>query len=1070
MKLYLKVFCFTFLASVTVFADPAATIVGRVTDATGAVVQKVTVSVVNNATNLERHTLTSDSGDFELPLLPITGSYTLKATRTGFQTQQINGIVLQVDQQARFDIKLTVGNVSEKIEVAESAPLINTDNATVGQVIDNKTIVELPLNGRNFTQLATLTPGAIQGSPGSNTGFTTISINGGQAPKTEFLLDGISNQEQLYNGVQFTPSVDAIQEFKVEGNAFSAEYGRGDAVINATIKAGTNRFRGVLWEFLRNDALDARNFFDNGKSPYRQNQFGGTLGGPIIRNKTFFFVNYEGTRIARGLTSNTPVPSAAQRSGDFSGLGRQLRDPRTGAPLAGNQIPSGLIDPSTAYFLQFVPLPNTGTGNFVYGAPFNSNTHQGNIRVDHRFSDNDTLFGRYSINNNNAFNPGSFPQTGGRSVDLRTQNAALDEVHIFKPTLINDLKLGYGRLYSTNSPQGLGTNYTVQSGINGFQETSINFPGFPNLSVSGYETLVSGSPFSPLTNPSNMYEIVDSLTWVKGAHTIKFGADLRRYGFTSTNSAFSRGSFNFAGTYSGNGFADYLLGYPTSGTRDFPRNLFGEEQLNHAFYVQDNYKVTRRLTLNLGLRFEYNPAFQELQDQAANFDQQTGKIIVALYKGSINLTTQQVAKFGYPQYADDIITPSQANLPNKLRFDQYNWAPRIGLAFRPFDNNDTVIRAGFGVFYLLQSGNNTVSYPIINPPFIFDEGKSQTTVNGLPTLRVENLFQPFTTDTQFNSPLVYSYDPRAKTPYLDEWNFTIQRKLGNNMALDVGYVGSKGTHLEMIIPGNVPRIDPNDTRTYQQRVPFPRFGGSSYLANQNNSTYHALQIKLQKRFSSGLSFLASYALSKSIDGTSDPGGDAIQNPFDLHSMKGVSDYDIPQRLVVSYGYELPFGRGKRFMSSAPRVVDELLGGWQAVGITSFQSGFPYTPTLGSNDPGNVNFAYDIRPNVVGNPNVSTCTPAQCFNVGAFSVPAPFTFGDAGRNILRGPSRQNWDFSVLKNFHISESRYVQFRSEFFNVFNHTNFNNPNSQIDTAQGGRVFSAGDPRIIQFALKLYF
>lgn len=1070
MKLHLKVLCFIILTSAVAVADPTATIVGRVTDATGAVVQQVTVSAVNTATGLERHTITSDSGDFEIPLLPITGGYTLTASKPGFQTQQISGIVLQVDQQARFDIKLSVGNVSQKIEVVESAPLVNTDNATVGQVIDNKTIVELPLNGRNFTQLATLTPGAIQGNPGSNTGFTTISINGGQAPKTEFLLDGISNQEQLYNGVQFTPSVDAIQEFKVEGNAFSAEYGRGDAVINATIKAGTNQFRGVLWEFLRNDALDARNFFDNAKTPYRQNQFGGTLGGPIVRNKTFFFVNYEGTRIVRGLTSNTPVPNAALRSGDFSSLGTTIRDPQTGAAFPGNRVPSALIDPSSAYFLKFIPLPNTAAGSFVYGAPYNSNVDQGNIRGDHRFSDSDTLFARYSVNNIHAFNPGIFPQVGGDSSDIRTQNAALDEVHIFKPTIINDLRLGYGRMYSTNSPQGLGTNYTAQAAITGFEQTSINFPGFPSLTISGYGNLINGNPYSPLTNPSNMYEIIDGMTWIKGAHTIKFGADLRRYEFTSTNSANSRGAFSFSGAYSGDAFGDYILGYPSSGLRDFPRNLFGEDQLNHAFYVQDDYKVTSRLTLNLGLRFEFNPAFQELQDQAADFDQQTGKIIVALYKGSINLTTQQVAKFGYPQYANDIITPSQANLPNKLRFNQYNWAPRIGMAFRPSDNNNTVIRAGFGVFYLLQSGNNTVSYPIINPPFILDESKSQTTVNGAPTLRMENFFEPFTVNTQFNSPLVFSYDPRNKTPYVTEWNFTVQRKLGNNMALDIGYLGSKGTHLEMITPGNVPPINPNDTRTYQERVPFPQFGGSSYLADQNNSTYHALQVKLQKRFSSGLSFLASYTFSKTIDGTSDPGGDPIQDPFDLHSMKGLSDYDIPQRLVVSYGYELPFGRGKRFMSSAPWLVDELFGGWQVVGISTFQSGFPFTPFLGSNDPGNVNFAYDIRPNVIGNPSVSNCTPAQCFNVAAFGVPAPFTFGDAGRNILRGPGTQNWDFSVLKDFHIGETRYLQFRSEFFNIFNHANFNNPNPYVDTPQGGQIFSAKDPRIIQFALKLYF
>ncbi|HWB96913.1 MAG TPA: carboxypeptidase regulatory-like domain-containing protein, partial [Bryobacteraceae bacterium] len=338
MKRICQCVCFALLAAVAVMADPSATIVGKVTDSTGAVVPQATVSVVNQATNLERHTLTSASGDFELPLLPITGKYTLTISKTGFQTEQIPGIVLQVDQVARIDAKLNVGSISQKVTVEEAAPLVNTENATVGQVIDNKTIVDLPLNGRNFTQLATLTPGAIQGAPSGNTGFTTISVNGGQAPKTEFLLDGVSNQEQLYNGVQFTPSVDAIQEFKVLANSFSAEYGRGDAVINSTIKSGTNEFHGVLWEFLRNDAVDARNFFDNGKSPYRQNQFGGTLGGPIIHNKTFFFVNYEGTRIVRGLTSNSSVPTDAERNGDFSGYGTTIKDPLTGNPFPNNVI------------------------------------------------------------------------------------------------------------------------------------------------------------------------------------------------------------------------------------------------------------------------------------------------------------------------------------------------------------------------------------------------------------------------------------------------------------------------------------------------------------------------------------------------------------------------------------------------------------------------------------------------------------------------------------------------------------------------------------------------------------
>jgi hypothetical protein len=853
-------------------AAPTATIVGRVTDSSGAVVMQATVSVVNTATSLERATTTAGTGDFEIPLLPITGSYTLTVTKTGFQTQQITGIVLAVDQEARFDVHLSVGSVTEKVSVHGDAPLVNTDNATVGQVIDNRTIVELPLNGRNFTQLATLTPGAIQGANSGQTGFTTISVNGGQANKTEFLLDGVSNQEQLFDGVQFTPSVDAIQEFRVEGNAFSAEYGRGDALINATIKSGTNQFHGVLWEFLRNSELDARNFFDISKAPYKQNQFGGTLGGPILRNRTFFFVNYEGTRIVQGLTSNAVVPSAAQRNGDFSASSAPVRNPLTGQAFPRNIIPSSLLNPSTSYFLQFIPLPNTPTGTFQYGAPFNSNVDQGNVRVDHRFSDSDSLFGRYSVNNIDNLNPGAFPQVGGTTVGIRTHNAVLDEVHIFRPTIINELRLGYARMYSANAPQGLGTNYTEKAGISGFEETSLNFPGFPSLSISGLgngsSALINGNPYAPLINPSNMYQIVDGLSWIRGAHTIKFGIDFRRYEFTSTNSANSRGAFNFTGVYSGNPTADFLLGYPNSGTRDFPRNLFGEDQYNYGYYVQDDYKVSSRLTLNLGLRYEYNPAFTELQNQSALFDYQAGHLVVSQYNGSYNLTTQQVAKYAYPQYANLIISAKQANLPNSLRYNQHNWAPRVGLAFRPLGDNKTVIRSGFGVFYLLQSGNNTVSYPIINPPFIVDESKSQPTVNGIPTLQVQNFFQPFSTSTQFNSPLIFSFNPRNRTPYLDEWNFTVQRQLGTNMALEVGYVGSKGTHLEMVIPENVPMINPNDQRSFQARRPYPEFGSGSYLGNQNNSTYHALQVKLEKRYSSGLSFLVSYAFSKTNDGTS----------------------------------------------------------------------------------------------------------------------------------------------------------------------------------------------------------
>jgi hypothetical protein len=1075
-RLFPLVFLLLFLGGAA-FADPTATILGRVTDSSGGAIPGATVKARNEATGIERSTVSTSTGDFEITLLPISGTYVLDVSSQGFETRQISGIQLQVDQKARFDVSLQVGSVSQTVTATAEAPVVNTDSGSIGQVIENKTILELPLNGRNFAQLATLTASAVVGPPnGSPTGFTTIAVSGGHAGKTEFLLDGITDQEQLFDGIQFTPSVDAIQEFKVQANSFSAEYGRGDAIINGTIKAGTNSFHGDVYEFLRNSALDAKNFFNTGtKAKLEQNQFGATLGGPIIRNRTFFFVNYEGVRINQGNSSNTVVPTQAQRSGDFSALaasGVRLTDPTTKQPLANNQIPASMIDPSTAFFLKFIPLPNTEQGTFYFNAPFTSNSDQGNIRIDHRFSDADSLFARYSINNIDQYNPGSFPEVGGRAISLRTQNAVFDETHIFSPTLINDFRLGYARMYRTDTPQGLGTNYTVQAGLSGFAETTANFPGFPTININGYGGL-NGNDFSPLTNPTNTYEIIDSVTWIHGAHSIKVGMDLRQSRMFSTNAAHSRGDFSFGGAYTGDGFADFLTGYPSSGSRDFPRNLFGETINNYHFYLQDDFKVSSRLTLNLGLRYEFNPQPAYFQNQSSWFNPATGLIAVSLYNGAPNLTTQQVAQFAYAQFRPFFVTPQQAGVPNGLLYNQYNnWAPRVGLAYRPSNDNKTVIRAGGGIFYLLQSGNNTVSQPILNLPFIVDETISQPAVNGLPTTRAENFFEPFSADSKFNTPYLATFDPHNRVPYLWEWNVAVQRELAANLALEVAYVGSKGTHLEQFFPFNVPTVNPNDNRPFQQRLPYPEFSTGTFLSNGNNSTYHSLQAKLEKRYSNGLSFMVSYAWQKLLDGTTnDQNGDGADNPFNLRSMKGPANFDVEHRFVASYGYELPFGRGKALGSNMSKLLDQFAGGWQLAGITTFQSGLPFTPQLGQSDPANVNYAYARRPDVIGSGALSDQSINRWFNTDDFVVPQAYTIGNAGRNILRGPSLQNWDMSLMKNFRFTEQRYLQFRAEFFNIFNHPNFGLPNANIeDKVHGGQITDAAAPRIMQFALKLYF
>ncbi len=1067
------------------FAQPAATILGRVQDTSGAIVAGAKVSVHNVDTGLDRTVVTGSNGDFELPLLPTTGSYVLTVSKDGFQAQELKGIVLQVDQQARYDVVLKIGNVSETVSVTAEAPALNTERGSIGQVIGNQHIVDLPLNGRDFTQLASLLPNAIVRSGDNSPSVAhsdTVAVSGGRLSKTEYLLDGISINEQLFDGVAIRPSVDAIQEFKLQANSFAAEYGRGNAVMNMTMKGGTNDYHGTLFEFLRNDKLDARNPFLADKAAYRQNQYGVAFGGPVLipklyngKDRTFIFLNWEGTRIRQGQAFNPVVPSEAFRNGDFSSLSAPVVDPLTRQPFPGNIIPSNRINPSTQYFLQFIPLPTTAAGTAPYAAPFSSDSDQGNARFDQRISTKNSLFVRYTYNRREDFNPGNYPLNGAFTQDNRAHNAVVSDTHIFTPNLINELRVGYTRFYNANINQGLGTNYTALAGIMGFEQTSLNFPGFPQLSISGYAGL-AGNSFQPLINPTNMYEIVDGLSWIKGAHTIKYGADLRDYRFTSTNAAFSRGSFNFTGAWTGNAFADYLTGYPNDASRDFPRNQFGQYQRQYHFYVQDDWKVTGRLTVNLGLRYEINRVPFWVNYQGARFDFDRNKVQVQTQpNGQINLTTQQVAQFAYPVFQDVIESPSAAGLPNTLMRQHWrDFAPRAGLAWRPFNDNKTVIRAGGGIFYMMTSGNNSVSTPIINVPFIVDESLLQPTVGGIPQRQIQNYFPPFSSNASFTTALAYGFNPDMVTPRMYQYNFAIQRELAHDLALEVAYVGNQSRHLEMQnLPANYPAISPGDTRPVQQRRPNPRFSQGSYWDNSGNGSYNAMEVKLEKRFSKGYQFLIGYTWGRSLDmGTQDQSGGSVDNPYNYRTMWGPSDLDFNQRLVASFLLELPFGRGKPIGGSVHGVADKLISGWQLAGILTFQGGFPYTPALGSADPTGTGRSYGLRPNVAGTGSVANQTRDQWFNIADFPVPAMYTIGNAGRNILRGPGLSNQDLSVHKDFHFNERIFLQFRAEYFNVFNVTNLSNPNPNVDLpAVGGKIFSTSQPaRIGQFALKLYF
>ena len=1060
-----------FLFGFSLFAQSTASVAGSVRDTSGGVVAGAKVTALNIDTGFTRVAPTNAEGSYELTALPI-GRYSFTAALGGFKQSEVPDVKLEVAQQARVDITLEVGNVAATVVVSAEPSLIQTDSSSLGQVIDNKKIVDLPLNGRNFAELAALTPGAITstipGGPpsGEQFGNTTVSVSGGQSAKTEFLLDGITDQEQLYDGVQFSPSIDFLQEFRVQSNSASAEYGRGSAVVVISTRSGTNQIHGTVFEFLRNNDLDARNFFAQNAPPLRRNQFGGSVGGPIIKNRLFYFLNYEGTRLTQPFTINSSVPSQALRNGDFSSVSTPITDPLTGNPFPGNQIPASRIDPIANYFLAFVPLPNSGSNLYNWNGGYGNNIDQGNVRIDYRIGDNDNFFARYSQNDSTSNSPGALPTSGATNEIVNTKNGAMSWTHVFSPGLLNEVRSGYGYLYGANVAQGLGKNYTVQSGIQGFDQTSLNFPGFPSINVGGYTQFTNGNAFDPIINPTNTFELADTVSWNVGRHTIKAGVDFRHYHLTSTNGAWSRGSFTFNGQFSGNALADYLLGYPQSGIRDFPRNQFGLKDVDYPIFVQDDFKVSSKLTLNLGLRYDLQNAPSQDLGQNSLFDQALGKWVVSTYKnGQINLTTQQVAQSAYDEFAPYIITTKQAGFDNNIQTEsKKNFAPRVGFAYRPFNNDKTVIRSAYGIFYLLQRGNPAVSNGIVNIPFIQDQFSSNYSTPTGPAFTTANLFAaPFSS----GGADISATDVHLRPPYNQEWNFTIQRELFNKLALQVAYVGNKGTRLDKNVYFNIPLAEPGNP---QANRPLPQFGEGSLYTNEGNSNYNALQVTLEKRFSSGLTFLSVYTWSKLIDdGNVSSNSFAVQDPFNLSLDRGLSAYDVPQRSVTSFSYELPYGKGRRFGSDIPRALDLAVGGWQVAGIVTFQSGFPFSVTEYS-DPSNTAGGFDYRPNLVGNPNVANQSINEWFNPAAFAVPAAYTFGNAGRNILRGPTLNNFDLSLLKNFHFTETKYLQFRAEAFNAFNHPHFYNPDSNIQDANVGKILGASDPRILQVAAKMYF
>ncbi|MEP7361870.1 MAG: TonB-dependent receptor [Acidobacteriota bacterium] len=1077
-----------------------ATLVGSVTDASSASVSEAAVTVSNRDTNLARTTRTTPSGDYRIPALP-PGVYQIAIEHAGFKRSVIDEVELQVDQTARVDAVLQVGEVAESVEVTAAPPLVSSETSSVGQVIGNKQVVDLPLKGRSFFELALLAPGTTPTAPNSfvanrrplpgGLNAPAFQVGGAREKSNGYLIDGVDAQDPHYLTPSFFPSVDVIQEFKLLTNAYTAEYGRFAAQVNATTKAGTNQLRGGAYDFFRNEKLDAANFFDNlggrDKPPLRYNQFGVNLGGPVRIPKlysgqqTFFFGSYEGTRIRRSRTAQLGVPTAEQRAGDFSQLNfrgnRAIFDPattrrsETGAivrdAFAGNRIPQSHIGPFGGEILKFYPTPSLSvpTGNnFFATVSDTSDNNQAMFRVDHRFDDRNSVFFRYSLFDGVESSPSPI-DNGGQSTDVRTQNMAFNYTRILTPNFLYELRAGYNRpTYLILQDGAFKVDYARQLGIKNLLSDPVGW-GVPNVSLTGFSGI--GTDTNPTTQVSNTYHLVNHFTLNRNTHNLKFGADQRKVNYNDRSERFVRGSFSFTGGLTGDparvgstgvSVGDLLLGLPATAGGSNTSIAGNFNGFSHAFFLQDDWKITPRLTMNLGLRYELNTRYTDVQDRLTLFDPiyPGGRLLIA---GSSNAYIP----------GSGIVSAGVDTPRGLVPTDRNNFGPRVGIAFRPFGGNRTVLRAGYGIFYEIIELQDLRTFAR-NPPAgeviqLTSDQNGNSTASGV--LRVNELFPA--RGSLAARPNAFTPSQQYKDPYYQQWNFGVQHEFLPGWLLELSYIGSKGTFLAQRLNLNqaVLDADPSKPTALNSRIAYPRFGNTIRATYpEANSTYHAGILKIEKRFAGGLSLLGSHTWSKSLDAGSLI-DDQPRDIFNKRLSKARSGFDIGQRTVISGTWEVPFGAGKKAFSSG--VPGKILGGWQINTIFNHRSGFPFSATA-QGDVCNCGAAgqtaQQIGDPIAGAPQ----TRLQWFNTGAFAQPARGGFGSAGRNILSGPSATWLDLSLFKNIPLGERRRLQFRAESFNITNTTRFGQPSGAFNTPNYGVITSAQDPRIVQLALKLYF
>jgi hypothetical protein len=1032
------------------------TIRGTIYDPRGAVIPGAEITVTDSETNETRIVQSGADGEFSISSLR-PGAYQIETTAKGF-IKSVQQLGLAVNQEIRIDVEMSIGG-SDTVTINASKDL-KEDSASLGTVIYNNQITGLPLDGRNFYELSLLVPGAVPAAPGSAgsvRGDFAFSVNGAREDANNFLLDGVYNLDPKLNTFGVRPSVDAIREFEILTSTYDASFGRNPgAQVNVVSNSGSNTLHGSAFEFFRNAGLDARNFFAPATEPkpkYIRNQFGGSVGGPIKVDRTFFFTDYEGTRSREGITRVANVPTAQERTGDFSeSLFGVPLDPFTGQPFAQGRIPGFRINDVGRSIAALYPLPNRNVPfqNFVSSPTQSDDNDSFDVRIDHRLKDRIDLAFRYSYGDRSLFEPFTGPSFSlvpgfGDTVNRRSQNFMSALTFLLTPNLVNETRLAFSRVASSVIQQASQLNSNV-----GLPTVS----PMPRDAGLSFTTITGFSPLgdegnNPQNSVTNVYQILNNASYAHGSQVLKFGSDIRISQQNAFRDVESRGRLQFSpfGQITGNALGDLLLGFPllTSIARvDNPQHIRTQ---SYNFFINDSFRIRRNLTLIGGLRYEFNTPAVDAQDRANVYDINSGTLV-------------QVGTNGVPR--------------SGFEADKNNFAPRVGFAWTIGSSQKTVLRGGYGV-YFDQAPFAPAEALYFNSPYF--DNNIFFSLPGLP-LTLDNPFPSFFPFPLPDSALALQRDLR--TGYMQHWNVNIERQVGDKTIFEIAYVGSKGTKLLTARDINQPQPNVLPPGLPVVPRPNPRFDDINLLESRANSNYHALQMRFQQRLSQGLSALVSYTWSKSIDDASNffsSTGDPSfpQNSYNLGAERGRSNFDVPHRLSASYSYIFPVGKGRRYVANSGWLTT-LLTGWETYGIITLQSGRPFTvallPDIDNSGTGRsiLGFGANDRPNVAASPDLSNRTPERWFNTAAFVFPARGTFGNAGRNIVDGPGYQNVNFSLVKNTQIVEELNLQFRAEFFNLFNHPNFNLPDSFLGSPTFGRISSASEPRHIQFGVKLLF